>query len=170
MKFIKAFIVVLLLCTSVLVLIGVFIPEIDKQIEMNVKAPVVSVYAGMMNTQDMPEWVESLQKIERTGGILAMPGSTFDLHFESKETDVVYQLEILEMVPLQSIKYRLHNEMLDIEVSTKFGIKGVSTDVDTFVQVKGNDFLVRCFLPLMRSVVMDEFENNFQNFKELQER
>ena len=170
MKFFKAFLVVLLLCTSALVLIGVFIPEVDEVFEMNVDAPIVSVYAGMMNSDDMAKWVSGLEEIERTGGILAMPGSTFNLHFASKETEVVYQLEVLEMVPLQSIKYRLHSDMLDIEVSTKFGINGVSTDVQTFVQVKGNDFLVKCFLPLMRSVVMDEFENNFQRFKELQEQ
>jgi hypothetical protein len=170
MKFFKALLVVSLLCTFVLVLIGVFIPEVDEVFEMNVDAPIVSVYAGMMNSGDMAEWIGDLQNIERTGGILAMPGSTFDLHFVSKETEMVYQLEVLEMVPLKSIKYRLHNDMLEIEVSTKFGINGLSTDMKTFVQVKGNDFLVKCFLPLMRSVVMDEFENNFQRFKELQEQ
>ena len=170
MKFIKAFLVVSLFCVSALIFIGVFIPEIDEEIDMNVHAPIVSVYAGMMNSNDMTKWVHGLEEVERTGGILAMPGSTFNLHFKSKETEVVYQLEILEMVPLRSIKYRLHNDMLDIEVSTKFGVKGVTTDMETFVQVKGNDFLVKCFLPLMKSVVMNEFYQNFEHFKELQEQ
>lgn len=169
MKFFKAFLIVLLLCTAVLLFLGVFVPEIDEEFEFKVEAPIVTVYAGMMNTDDLQVWVNGLQQVERTGGILAMPGSTFDLHFEGKETDVIYQLEILEMVPLQSLKYRVYNDMLDIEVSNHFEVDGLTTNMDIFVQVKGKGLLVKSFLPLMRSVVMDEFEQNFEGFKQLQE-
>lgn len=170
MKFFKAFLFVLLLCTAVLLFLGVFVPEIDEEFEFKVEAPIVTVYAGMMNTDDLKVWVNGLQEVERTGGILAMPGSTFDLHFEDKETDVIYQLEILEMVPLQSLKYRVYNDMLDIEVSNHFEVDGFTTNMDIFVQVKGKGLLVKSFLPLMRSVLIDEFQQNFEGFKQLQER
>ena len=170
MKFFKAFLVILLLCAGVLLFLGVFVPEIDEEFEFKVEAPIVSVYAGIMNTDDLKVWVNGLVEVERTGGVLAMPGSTFDLHFEGKETDVVYQLEILEMVPLQSLKYRVYSDILDIEVSNHFEVDGLTTDMDIFVQVKGKGLLVKSFLPLMRSVIMDEFHQNFKGFKQLQER
>lgn len=170
MKFFKAFLFVLLICTAALLFIGVFVPEIDEEFEFNVKAPIVQVYAGMMNTDDLKDWVGGLYEIERTEGFLAMPGSTFKLHFKSKETEHVYHLEILEMVPLRSLKYRLYNDMLEIEVSNNFEVEGLTTNMDIFVQVKGKGLLIKSFLPLMRSVVMDEFQQNFESFKHLQEQ
>ena len=133
MKFIKAITVILLLCAAVLLMIGVFVPEIDDEIEMNINAPIVGVFAEMMNTSDLSKWVDGLESVERTSGILAMPGSTFELHFKDKETEVVYTMEILEIVPLQSIRYRLYNDMLDVEINTNMKMDGLSTDLDVFV-------------------------------------
>lgn len=170
MKFFKALFIVALLFAAVLLMIGVFVPEIDEEINLTIEAPIVTVYAGLMNTDDLTEWVEGLEKIERTGGILAMPGSTFDLYFKSTETEVKYELEIIELVPLKSMKYKLYNDMMEIEVSTHFEINGLSTDMEIFVQAKGKGLLVRSFLPLMKSVVMDEIRENFMAFKRLQEQ
>ncbi len=170
MKFIKALVVVILLCMATLLLIGVFVPELDEEIDMNVKAPIVQVYAGMMNSDDLTKWVGGLESVERTGGVLAMPGSTFELHFKSKETEETYKLEILELTPLKSFKYRVYSEVVEIEVSTNYEVKGFTTDMEIFIQMKGKTLIAKSFLPLMKSAIMDELRTDFEKFKELQEQ
>ncbi len=169
MKFLKAVLVVILLGLASLILIGVFVPEIDDEVELQINEPIVTVFAAMMTTNAMPEWVDDLQSVERTGGILAMPGSTFDLHFKGVETEVIYKMEVLEMVPMKSVRVHIYNDMLDVEMSINFEADALATDMTVFTQVKGQGLLTRSMLPLMKGVVMDEIEQNFENFKQLQE-
>lgn len=169
MKFLKAFIVVVLLFIAGLLLIGVFVPEIDDEIELQVNAPIVTVFAGMMNTSDYPQWIEGLETLERKSGILAMPGSTFELTFRSHETDAVYKMEVLEMKPMKATRVRLYNDMMEVEMSVNFEADALATDLDVFVQIKGESVLTRAMLPLMKGVIMEEIEQNFENFKQLQE-
>jgi uncharacterized membrane protein len=169
MKFLKAFFVVVLLLVAGLLLVGVFVPEIDDEIELQVNAPIITVFAGMMNTADLPNWVDDLESVEQTGGLLAMPGSTFKLHFKSKEMEEVYNMEILEMKPMKSVRFRLYNDKMDIEMSMGFEADALATDLHVFVQIKGDDLLTRAMLPLMKGVIMEALAQDFENFKQLQE-
>lgn len=169
MKFFKAFLVVVLILIAGLLLIGVFVPEIDDEIELQVDKPIVTVFAGMMNTNGLPEWVDNLESVNRTGGILAMPGSTFELNFKNHETVDVYTMEILEMKPMKSVRLRLYNDMLDVKMSVNFEADGPKSDLGVFVQIKGEGLVTRAMLPLMKSVIMEEIEQDFKNFKQLQE-
>ena len=169
MKFLKAFIVVVLLLLAGLLLLGVFVPEIDDEVELQINKPIVTVFASMMNTNDLTQWVDDLETVEQTGGILAMPGSTFNLSFRSNETTQVYKMEILEMQPMKSVRFRLYNEMMDVEMSINFKADALATDLKVFTQIKGEGLVVRAMLPLMKSVIMEEIEQDFENFKQLQE-
>jgi uncharacterized membrane protein len=170
MKFLKAIVVVVLLGIAALIMIGVFVPEVDEEVEIHVNQPIVTVFAGMMNTQGLPKWVDGLETVERTGGFLAMPGSTFKLKFEDAETSETYELEILEVQPMKSVKFELASEMMEIDGTINFEADGRSTDVSAYMQMRGKGLLERSVLPLMKSVIADEIEQDFQNFKELQEQ
>jgi uncharacterized protein YndB with AHSA1/START domain len=170
MKFLKAFLVVLLLIVSVLLLIGVFVPEVDDQFETRIDRPVIQVYAAMANLQRAPEWIVGLDSVVQTGGFLAMPGSTFKLYYSGKETNTVYDMEVLEMMPLESVKFKLTNDEFEFNVAVNYERDGLSTNLDVYVQMKGKDLLSRCFLPLMKSAIMDVCKENFEALKKLQEQ
>lgn len=170
MKFLKGFIIAVFFGIALLLLVGVFVPAIDQQVEVRVEKPMMSVFAGMLNAQDLPEWVVDLESVERTGGFLAMPGSTFTLHFKGKETESVYTLEILEVVPMESVRFRMYNDLVDMEANIKLEADGGATDVNAFFRIKGQGLTERSLLPLLKSVIADEIALNFQNFKELQEQ
>lgn len=170
MKFLKALVVVVLLGIAALIMIGVFVPEVDEDVEIHVNQPIVTVFAGMMNTQGLPKWVDGLETVERTGGFLAMPGSTFKLKFEDAETSETYELEILEVQPMRSVKFELASELMEIDGTINFQADGTGTDVSVYLQMCGTGLLERSILPLMKSVIADEIEQNFKNFKELQEQ
>ena len=170
MKFLKAFLVVLLLLVAVLLLIGVFVPEVDDQFETRIDRPVIQVYAAMANLQRAPEWVVGLDSVVQTAGFLAMPGSTFKLYYSGKETNTIYDMEVLEMMPLESVKFKLTNNEFEFDVTINFERDGMSTNLDVYVQMKGKDLLSRSFLPLMKSAVMDVGKENFEALKELQEQ
>jgi len=170
MKFFKAIMAIVLLSVAVLLLIGVFVPEVDCKFETRVDRPVISVFPGMMASNSLTEWVGGLESVERTGGLLVFPGSTFNLQFRGKETSGVYELEILEMDPLQKARFRLHSDILEMTVSVNFKADGLQTDMETYVQIKGKGLVSRAFIPLMRSVVMDEVKRDFEHFKQYQEQ
>ncbi len=170
MKFLKAFLVVLLLIVAVLLLIGVFVPEVDDQFETRIDRPVIQVYAAMANLQRAPEWVVGLDSVVQTAGFLAMPGSTFKLYYSGKETNTIYDMEVLEMMPLESVKFKLTNNEFEFDVTINFERDGMATNLDVYVQMKGKDLLSRSFLPLMKSAVMDVGKENFEALKKLQEQ
>ncbi len=169
MKFLKAFLVVLLLIVSVLLLIGVFVPEVDDQFEIKIDRPVIQVYAAMANLQRAPEWVVGLDSVVQVSGFLAMPGSTFKLYYSGKEISTVYEMEVTEMVPLESVKFKLTNDEFEFDVSVNYERDGLSTDLDVYVQMKGKGLLSRSFLPLMKTAIMDVGKENFEALKKLQE-
>jgi len=170
MKFFKAILVVVLLIISALLLIGVFVPEVDDEFEIKIDRPVMQVYAAMANLEKAPEWVVGLDSVEQTGGFLAMPGSAFKLYYSGNETSVIYNMEVLEMAPLQSVKFKLYNEMFEFDISVKFEMDGMSTVLNTYVQMKGNGLIERSLLPLMKSSIMEVGKDNFEALKQLQEQ
>lgn len=170
MKFLKAFVAVLLLIIATLFLIGFFVPEVDGELETRIERPVIQVFAGMMSVQNAPDWVVGLERIERTSGFLAMPGSTFTLYYTGTETEVTYTLEIIEVIPMESVKFKLYNEMLEFEITIRFEADGLATIVRSYVQMKGKDQLSRSFLPLLKSSIMEVGKDNFEAFKQLQEQ
>ena len=170
MKIVKATLVVLLLIISVLLLIGVFVPEVDDEFEIKINRPVIQVYAAMANMQQAPEWVVGLDSVEQTGGFLAMPGSTFKLYYSGTETNVIYNMEVLEMAPLQSVKFKLHNDMFEFVVSVKFEADGMATILSTYVQMKGKGLIPRSFLPLLKSSITEVGKDNFEALKQLEEQ
>ena len=109
MKFFKAILVVVLLLFSALLLIGVFVPEVDDEFE-------------------------------------------------------------IKMAPLQSVKFKLYNEMFEFDISVKFEMDGMSTVLNTYVQMKGNGLIERSLLPLMKSSIMEVGKDNFEALKQLQEQ
>ncbi|MBL4586705.1 MAG: hypothetical protein JKX84_06585 [Flavobacteriales bacterium] len=170
MKFIKTILGVLLLLIAVLLLIGVFIPEVDDKFETRIERPVVGVFASMLNTKDLPNWIKGLDEIKQTSGFLAMPGSTFDLYYQGKETESVYKVEILEMIPLQLVRFKMQNEMIELDVSLKIEADDLATIVTVYYQGKGKGIVARSFLPLLKSVLTDELRENLSTFKQLQEQ
>lgn len=170
MKFVKVILGVFLMLAAALLLIGVFIPEVDEQFETRIERPIVLVFASMLNTNDLPNWIKGLEQVKRTSGILAMPGSTFELYYRSEETEVMYEVEVVEMKPLRSVKFNMNSELMDMDISIKFEADGLATIVTTYIQAKGNGLVSRSFLPLMKSVVMEEAKENLETFKQLQEQ
>lgn len=170
MKFFKAFVIVLLAMAAILTMITVFVPEVDGHAEVMIEKPVISVYAGMLNTGTMTEWVNGLDSIEREDGFLAMPGSKFRLHYKGRETHTVQTLEVLEIVPLRSIKFKLYDEMLEMTITMDFESVDGGTKVESYLQMKGKGYMSRAFLPLLRSVILEEGRENLAAFKQLQEK
>lgn len=169
MKFFKALVIAVLLGLASLVIIGVFVPEIDDEFELQVNKPIITVFAAMMNTGEYTQWINGLESIERTGGVLAMPGSTFQLKFKSHETEQTYKMEILEVVPMKSAKVRIYNDVVDVNLSIKMKADAIATDMDVFVQIKGEGLVSRAMLPLMKTAIMDQIAQDFDAFKQLQE-
>lgn len=170
MKFLKTLLVVVLLAIGALLLVGVFVPEVDDELEVRIEQPIIQVFAGFLDVQSSPKWVAGLDKVERKSGFLAMPGSEFDLHYSGTETEVIYKLEVLQVIPMESARFRLYNDMLDVEVNVKFQADGLATVLHAYVQMKGKDLVARSFLPLMKGVIMDVGKENFEGFKQYQEQ
>ncbi|MFM1877079.1 MAG: hypothetical protein RL266_2816 [Bacteroidota bacterium] len=169
MKFVKASLVVLLIIVSVLLLLGVFVPEVDDQFETRIDRPLIQVYASVMNLSRAPEWVVGLDSVAQTSGFLAMPGSTFRLYYSGTETKEIYDLEVVEMVPLQSVRFSMQNDMFLFDVSIRFESDGLATVLHTYCQIKGKSLMTRSFLPLLKSSIMEVGKENFEALKKLEE-
>ncbi len=169
MKFVKALLVVTLLIISVLLLIGVFVPELDDTFETRIDRPLIQVYASMMNVQNAPEWVAGLDSVERTSGFLAMPGSSFKLYYTGMETNFVYNMEVVQVVPLQSLKFKLRGDLAEFEITIDFKADGMATVLNTYVQMRGTGMIERSFLPLLKSSIMQQGKDDLEAFKQLQE-
>lgn len=170
MKVIKATLVVLLLIVSALILVGVFVPEVDDECDIKINRSVIEVYAAMANMQQAQQWVIGLDSVKQTSGFLAMPGSTFKFYYSGKETKDVYDMEVLEMVPLQSVKFKLSNEMFEFVISLKFESEGAGTIINVYSQMKGKGLVARSFLPLLKSSISESGMDNLEAFKQLQEK
>jgi|GEM_PF-1080791 len=170
MKFIKALLLVLLVLAGGLLLLGVFMPEIDFTVKTSIKRPSVAVFASVIDPNAMPEWIDGLESIERKSGILSFPGSTFELIVKEKEMKTRYMMEVLEVMPLEHVKVKMTNDNVNIESSMKLIANGLDTDVELYVQIKGQDLLSRAFIALLQSSIADDTQAKLDNFKRFQEQ
>jgi hypothetical protein len=170
MRFVKAMLVVLLVLTSSLLLIGVFMPEVDFTVKTTVERPSVAIFASVIDPSTLPQWIEELESVERESGILSFPGSTFQLTMKEKETVTTYLMEVVEIMPVDKLKVRLTNDNAQVDATMKLLANGADTDVELYVQIKGSDLLSRAFIALMQSSIKDQTQNKLDALKRLQEQ
>lgn len=169
MKTFRSIIVVVLLALAALVVTSVFVPRVDAEFTTSDDRQPAVCFVSMLNIQAMPDWVEGLERVERKSGILAEPGSSFQLYFSGSETSGLYTMELLDVKPMSEVKVVVSNDMLEMLMTQQFEKALNGTVLRTSMQLRGRSFLARAFIPFFKTVIVDEMKQNMENFCERKE-
>ncbi|MCF8257687.1 MAG: hypothetical protein K9J06_09045 [Flavobacteriales bacterium] len=159
----------LLLIVVGLATYGLLTPTITHTFDVTVNRPIIPVFAKLVSVNDMPQWVRGLETVEARGFniIPGFPMGSYDLHYGSATVRDYFQMDILNIDPLQSAKVRLSNDMMEIECMAVFTAQGDSTVMSLQAVAKGKGLVARMALPYVKWRLRSETEENVARFKEI---
>lgn len=163
---------VLLLLLGCLATYGLLTPSITHSFEATVNRPVIPVFTKMVSVNDMPQWIWGLERAEPSGfnPIPGLPVGSYNLFYSTGIASKTFRMDIMEVNPLQKVKIRLGNDVMEMECTAVFTPQGDKTFLSLEVITKGKGIFSRMAVPFFRWRLAAETEENIARFKEILER
>lgn len=162
---------VLLLLLGGLAGYGLLTPTIEHSFEVTVDRSVIPVFTRLVAVNDMPKWVRSLERVEPIGfnPIPGLPMGSYDLFYSKGLSSRQFRMDVLEVDPINTVKVRMGNDMMELECTATFTPQGDRTLMSLHSLTRGKVLLTRMALPFFIWRLRKETEENIANFKRLVE-
>jgi len=163
---------VLLLLLGGLATCGLLTPTISHSLEVTVNRPVIPVFTKLVAVNDAPQWIRGLERAEPIGfnPIPGLPVGSYNLFYSKGISSRTFRMDIKEVDPLEKVKVRMSNGMMELECTAIFTPQGDRTLLSLETICKGRGTLSKMVLPYFKWRLASETEENIARFKEILER
>lgn len=162
---------VLLVLLGGLATYGLLTPTISHTFEVTVDRPVIPVFSKLVSVNDMPQWVRGLERTEPVGfnPIPGLPVGTYNLFYTQGISSRHFRMDILTVNPLQKVKVRLSNDIMELECTGIFTPQGDRTHMTLETVTRGKGLLAKMALPYFKWRLVAETEENMARLQEILE-
>ncbi len=162
---------IFLVAFAALAVYGLLTPTITHKFSVQINRPVIPVFTKLASVNDMPQWIRGLDRVEPKGFHIlpGLPTGSYDLFYSKGTLRREFQLDILNVDPLSSVKVRMSNDLMEIDCTARFSADRGSTILKLEAVAKGKGVLARMMLPLAKWRLESETEENIHRLKTILE-
>ena len=142
---------------------------IEFDIDVLIDAPVGTTYRAYINPDNMPKYMNYLERIELAEGKFGDIGAKMKLHFTRSGRTRVMQDELLFLDPENVIKSKVSVPGLLAEVETRFYAHGTGSKIQLTWKGRGRNLLSILLLPLMKNIIKKQALGELKTFGKLVE-
>lgn len=153
-----------------LLLIGVFIPESQFEVNITVNKPAKKVFEVFNDTSNLRYWIDGYQKMELLDGELGKNGARYVMTV--KNGDVVHQFtqNTVTVKPAEYCEFFMTADNFSSRISVRFTSNGPSTHIRMITFIKGRDVVSKAFIPLMIGTIQAQEQKHYNQLRDYIER
>lgn len=164
LKFILGLVVVLALAFFA---VGIFAPSFTYENKVEVNAPVEKAWAIFTDESRMADWLTGLQSVETISGNPGEVGSKYQMVFIENGEEMVMKEEVTAFQENQLFAFTLDADPLISEVEVKFTGDESKTEITATSFIKGKNLFWKSTLRLMKSMVVNRGQEQYDKLKEI---
>lgn len=167
MKFLKYFVIFLVVCSASFFTIGLFNPVVSYDTTVLVNKPVGHTFNVFTNPFYFEKWMPGFKSFKPIEGMPSEVGSTYEMTFENDGEEIVLIEEITGFEVNQLVSFKLSNDILTTEVEITFEQVDGKTKITARNSVHGNNILFRSIFPFMKSGFQKRDQLAYDNLKKM---
>lgn len=137
------------------------------EFRVEVDRPLKDVYAAFNNPDNMPRWLEGLQRTEQISGRPGEVGSKMKQIYLERGRIVEMIETMTAHEPMKSMSGNLEAPGMTCAIHIEFVDKGASTVVVARTNMKAQSFLMTLMTPFIRGAVRKRQRGDLARFKSL---
>lgn len=150
-------------------LIGVFIPSVSYDIEIEINRPPGAVFQALTDSELLPQWVSGLKSSKLISGKTENSGAIYSMIVEDGDQTVAFEETITRFEPDSILSYSLDSKSVRGSVSIKCMPESTNTRLQVSTKLVGNVWFSRSLLPLIKHSIFERNDSDYNNFKLLME-
>ncbi|MDJ0657033.1 MAG: SRPBCC family protein [Xanthomonadales bacterium] len=159
---------IVVLLAGAFVLVGVFKPRVDYQIEVHVSADRPTVFAVYNNPERMGDWVEGFLGMENLSGQPNEVGSRWRLSFEHDRGGVMeVEEKVIAFRQDELFAFTADSDFATMDSRTRFEDAGNGTVIRVDAELEGKGLIWRSMAVLSASMIRDRTERDLLRLKKL---
>lgn len=165
MRFVKIILGIVLLAGVALLLIGVFVPEIQYEVKVKIDRPRQEVFEVFNSRDAMPHWIEGFKSMELVRGEQGKNGATYRMTVMDRGREHTVTQNVVKQIEAELCEYLVSDDHMTNKVIINFTDADGGTEVQVSKYYKGRDLLTRSFLPLLQGSLRDVDVRQFGQLK-----
>lgn len=134
-----------------------------------INQPADIVVKALMNPDNFPYWTTDLERFEVIKGKPGEVGSIGHLHYVQKGRSYIMEDKLIYCEPGKKYVSKVTGDVITATVETTLQSKGNKTEMNTRWSGKGNIFILKILLPLIRFRMIKQSKAELETFKKLVE-
>ena len=151
----------------IFLLIGVFVPTVAYEHKITVNASLEKSFSVFISDSRLGEWLTGFVSLELTGGEPETVGSTYRVVTEENGEEIVMNEVVTAFIKNERFTHTLENDVLMGEIDARFSGDSTGTEIAVMTQFTGKNMLWRSILPLFKSMMIEQAQNDFNKLKEI---
>ena len=150
-------------------LIGIFIPSISYDIEVEINRSPREVFQALTDSEMLPQWISGLRSLELVDGNTGNSGAVYTMTVDDGTQSVAFEETILRFEPDSVLAYSLESKSVRGSVIIKCRGLETNTKLAIHTELQGNVWFTRSFLPLFKKSLIDRNTEDYRSLKSLLE-
>ena len=167
MKFLKYFLLFVIVMALVFFGKGLLTPSISCDGEIIVNKPAQEAWAVMSDESNLSKWIKGFVKTEHISGTENTVGAVSKIYIEEKATKMVMEETITALTPNELMAMTFTMDFMDIDYEMTFNEQDGKTTIRTKTVTSGNGIFAKSMVSFMSSGMKKQEDENLNNLKNL---
>lgn len=167
MKILKVILGIVVGLVVVFFAVGIFAPSFTYENKVEVNAPVEKAWAIFTDESRMGDWLTGFQSIETINGNPGEVGSKYRMVFVENGEEMVITEEVTAYRENELFAFTLDADPLISDVEVKFTGNDERTEIIATNLVEGKNLVWKSLLRLMKSMLANRGQEQYDKLKEI---
>lgn len=152
-------------------LIGVLIPILSYDIELEIDQPRNAVFQAITDSELLPKWVSGLESSELLEGRTGKPGSVYQMILKDGGRIVKFNETVIRFEPDSILTYSIESQGLKGDISISLiNMDSRKTKLAINTRLHGTVWFTSSLLPLIQESLKARNEKDYRKLKSILER
>jgi len=167
MKYLKYFLLALLLIAIIFIAKGLLTPSIQYESEVTVNKSAAEAWAVMSDESKLPQWLKGFKKTELVSGQANTIGAISKVYIEENGQEMVMEETIESIKENEFLAMRFTMDFMNMEYEIHFKEKDGKTHIKTKSTTEGNGLIAKSIVSFMPKAMKAQEDENLGNLKKL---
>lgn len=167
MKFLKYFLLVILLLLVIFFGRGLLTPHIEYDSQITVAKSASEAWAVMGDETKLSQWLKGFIKTELVSGTANTVGAVSNIYVEDNGQEMIMKETITAFEPGKHMGMNFSIDFMDMDYKLLFSENDDKTQIKTTTRTMGNGLFAKSMISFMQGSMKSQEDENLKNLKKL---
>lgn len=167
MKYLKYFLLLIVVLVLFFIGKGLFTPSVSYECEVTVNKPANEAWAVMSDESNLPKWINGFKRIELVSGEKNAVGAVSNVYVEDEGEEIMMTETITAIMPGEQMVMTFSMDFMNMDYEMLFEETDGKTKITTKSTTTGNGMMAKSMISFMPDAMRTQEKENLQSLKRI---